>query len=367
MKKINDQRVAFFLPSLRGGGAERVTVTLANEFTRKGIDVDVVLGRADGPGILELDPGIRLIDLNARRVLTSLPGLVRYFRRENPRVVISGMMHSNIVAILAKRFSGSAAKLIVREDSVPSLCLPQESILVRAVMRYLMVTLYPQAKIIVTPSYGVARDLNRHFGLSSDRIKVIYNPVIYPGFEEKAKMLLSHPWFASGAPPVILSVGRLGPEKDFACLVRAFSKVRARCLVRLMILGEGSERPNLERMIQELGVAEDVALPGFVDNPMPYMSRASVYALSSRTESLGNALIEAMATGCPVVATDCPFGPREILVDGAFGWLVPTGDDDAMSRALLEALRTPRVAYPTEVLGRFSAHRIVDEYQALIR
>ena len=180
-------------------------------------------------------------------------------------------------------------------------------------------------------------------------------------------MLLSHPWFASGAPPVILSVGRLGPEKDFACLVRAFSKVRARCLVRLMILGEGSERPNLERMIQELGVAEDVALPGFVDNPMPYMSRASVYALSSRTESLGNALIEAMATGCPVVATDCPFGPREILVDGAFGWLVPTGDDDAMSRALLEALRTPRVAYPTEVLGRFSAHRIVDEYQALIR
>jgi glycosyltransferase involved in cell wall biosynthesis len=197
-----------------------------------------------------------------------------------------------------------------------------------------------------------------------EKIKVIYNPVITPELFARAEEPLDHPWFRPGEPPVVLGVGRLTQAKDFPTLIRAFALVRKERPARLMILGEGEERPKLEALVRELRLEEDVALPGFVDNPYKYMKRAAVFVLSSRWEGFGIVLVEAMALGTPVVATDCPSGPAEILENGKWGRLVPPGDPEALAKAILDTLEggVSRVKATTNVQKRFSMIAIVEQY-----
>lgn len=366
MKLSSKDRLAFYLPSLRGGGAERVTVTIANGLFDRGHAVDIVLTQAVGPYLAHLRPGIRVVDLDSRRVMASLPALVRYLCREAPSTVMTSMWHANIVSLFASRLSGSKARFIIREADTPSLFFSNVSLWQRRIYVSLMRAFYPMASAIVAPSEGVAADLKNYVGLSGYRINVVPNPVIHEGLFERASVPLDHPWFAEGAPPVVISVGRLGAQKDFSTLIRAFARVRAEAPARLMILGEGSERQKLEHLIQELGIEPDIALPGFAENPYPYLRRAAVYVLSSRHEGLPNALIEAMATGCPVVATDCPSGPREILADGRYGRLIPVGNVEQMSQALLETIRQPRHPYPEEALAPYLLDRVLDAYERLL-
>ncbi|NLO89188.1 MAG: glycosyltransferase, partial [Clostridia bacterium] len=187
---------------------------------------------------------------------------------------------------------------------------------------------------VVAVSQGVADDLVKTTGLMRELIKVIYNPIVTPELLEKAKESIGHPWFKPGQPPVILSAGRLTAAKDFPTLIHAFARVRAERLARLMILGEGEERPNLESLVRELGLESDVSMPEFVENPYAYMARAAVFVLSSAWEGFGNVLVEAMAVGTPVVSTDCPSGPAEILEGGKWGKLVPVGDVEKLAKAL---------------------------------
>src|SRR5262249_37227290 len=149
---------------------------------------------------------------------------------------------------------------------------------------------------------------------------------------------LSHPWFAPGSLPVILGVGRLTWQKDFPTLIKAFALVRSRQPARLLILGEGEKRLELETIVKELGLAADVCLPGYVDNPFAYMHRCSAFVLSSASEGLPNSLIEAMACGAPVISTDCASGTAEILENGRYGPLVPVGDVEAMATAISATL-----------------------------
>jgi glycosyltransferase involved in cell wall biosynthesis len=201
--------------------------------------------------------------------------------------------------------------------------------------------LYPKADAIVAVSEGVAEDVTRVTGISRDRITTIYNPVVTPELENLRHAPLDHPWFAPSSPPLILGVGKFKIQKDFPTLLRAFARVRAVRPARLLILGEGRKRAELENLARELGVANDVALPGFVPNPFPYMTRASLFVLSSAWEGLPGALVEALACGCPVVSTDCPSGPAEILAGGLYGPLVPVGNDTALAEAILSALDVP--------------------------
>ena len=223
--------------------------------------------------------------------------------------------------------------------------------------------LYPQADGIITVSHGAADDLAHVLDLPFDRIDVIYNPIVTPELHERAGRMVDHPWFAAGAPPVIIGVGRLDPEKDFLTLLRASNIVRRNRNVRLMILGEGPERFALESLAQELGMTGVVTLPGFVENPLPFIANASVLVLTSRFEGLSNVLIEALACGTPVVATDCPGGPTEILGGGRYGKLAPVGDFKEVARAIEGTLENPPdPMFLKSAAERFSVDAIARQY-----
>jgi glycosyltransferase involved in cell wall biosynthesis len=228
------------------------------------------------------------------------------------------------------------------------------------------------ADAIVAVSNGIADDLAKHAGIPRERITTVYNPVVTQELIVKAQQPVDHAWFAPDAPPVILGVGRLHPQKDFATLIRAFARVRSQRPARLVLLGaadagrEGYAN-DLRSLSAVLGVADDVRFEGFVANPFAYMSRASVFVLSSIHEGLPGALIQALACGCPAVSTDCVSGPREVLDNGKFGLLVPVGDDAQMAEAITRAFDDP---LPSERLKAradlFSVDRAVQQYWNLL-
>jgi glycosyltransferase involved in cell wall biosynthesis len=359
--------VAFFLPTLCGGGAERVTVNLAAGLAGRGHPVDLVAAAAEGDLSGEVPEPVRLVDLRAGRVLRSVGPLMRYLRRERPRALVSAMNHANIVAICAARLAGTGTPVIVTVHNTMSQSIPEQGRLAGGLWPHALRIFYPWAAAVVAVSRGAADDLARTSGLRRDRVQVIYNPVLSAAMLARASHAPQHPWFAPGQPPVVLGVGRLSGQKDFATLVRAFAQLRRARPARLMILGEGEERPRLEALVAELGVAADVALPGFRQDVLSCMAHSAVFVLSSAWEGLPTVLIEALAVGVAIVATDCPSGPREILQDGRLGVLVPVGDAPAMARAMERALQAGRPAAPPEdALAPFTMDAALDRYLQLI-
>lgn len=348
------ERIAIYLPSLTGGGAERVMVTLANGFAARGYSVDLVLATASGPYLKNVSQGVRVVDLAARRVLFSLPALARYLQRERPRAMLSALHHANVVAVWARQLARTSTVLVVSERNTLT-ASPVSAKNGRLQSRsWLMKRTYPRADAVVAVSRGVADDLVSATGLPPEHVHVIYNPVVTDELLRLSRVPVRHPWCAPGAPPVILAAGRLTEQKDFSTLIRAYSRLRGRRSGRLVILGEGEDRGELEALITRLGLEEDVYLPGFVDNPFAWMREARLFVLSSRWEGLPSVLIQAMACGTQVVSTDCPSGPAEILENGRWGRLVPVGDPEALAAAIRAALDEDEAEHP-EVEARASA------------
>jgi glycosyltransferase involved in cell wall biosynthesis len=341
------ERLAILMPSLGGGGAQRSMIRLAGGIADRGHAVDVVLAQADGHYLDEIAPSVRVVDLRAPRMSMSLPALVRYLRAERPAAMLAALNYVNIISLWARRLAGVGTRLVVSERNTLSVAVRQRPTWRLRLRPHLIRRFYQWADGIVAVSGGVADDLSRVTGLPRERIDVIPNPVITPALKAMAEADLDHPWMRPGEPPVAIGLGRLVPQKDFATLIRAFAKVRERRPARLLILGEGPERASLESLIAEHGLRRDVQLPGWVTNPYPFLRRASAFVLSSRWEGLPGVLIEAMYCGPPVISTDCPSGPREILEGGKHGQLVPVGDVGALSeeieRALSGALGPPEV------------------------
>jgi glycosyltransferase involved in cell wall biosynthesis len=341
-------------------------VNLAQAMTERGLPVDLVAASAEGELLGQLSPAVRLIDLHASRVLRSVGPLIGYLRRERPRVLVSSMSHANLVALWAGKLAGNATPVVVTVHNTMSQSTPQQGKLAGWVWPLLLRAFYPWAQSVVAVSRGAADDLARTTGFPRKRVRVVYNPVITPSLLALARQIPDHPWFAPRQPPVILGVGRLNRQKDFATLIRAFAGVRRHREVHLMILGEGDERGRLEALAHELGLNGDVALPGFRDNAPSYMAGSALFVLSSAWEGLPTVLIEALASGTRVVSTDCPSGPREILQDGRLGALVPVGDSAALTQAMIDALDRPRDAAPFDALTPFTRDAAVDHYISLI-
>ncbi len=331
-------KTAFYIPNLGGGGAQRVMINLARGFAEQGRDVDLVVAKATGPLLDDVPEGVRLIDLGSRGALSSLPRLVKYIRRERPAAMLSTMSHCNVVAIIARWFSRSDMRLIVREANTLTFHDYRTPSARERIVFYLMMLLYNRADIVVANSLDTATDLATHGIADEDRVIVIHNPVVSGDLLEKQDEPVEHPWFRDSTVPVIIGIGRLHPQKDYETMIRAFSIVRKDREARLLILGEGTERNRLLNIVNELGLEDFVDFHGFVSNPHAFISRAAVLALSSRWEGFGNVLVEALAAGTPVVSTDCPGGPSEILDHGRFGKLVLVGDAEAFAEAVLDFL-----------------------------
>lgn len=334
-------RLAIFLPSLEGGGAERVYTDLANHFVASGVPVDMVLIWPRGRYLAELDARIRLIDLGVGSRAQAIPALARYLRRESPEVLLSAMDIANVVALLAHRLSRRRVRVVVSCHVNQSLQARHGGQLHDRALPWLTRLLYPGADRIVAVSHGVADDLAKLLKRPIERIDVIYNPIAVDAVRAQAAEKIGHPWLCEGEPPVLLSVGRLIPQKDYPTLFRAVAKVRQNRAVRLIVLGEGPERAALEQLAGQIGISEILAMPGFVDNPFAFMRQARLFVLSSRWEGFGLVILEALACGCPVFSTDCPSGPAEILERGEYGKLAPVGDVDAMARGIEECLDAP--------------------------
>lgn len=359
------KKIAFFLPSLAGGGAERVAVNLLQGMVKRGVPLDLVVANAEGPYLNQVPKQVRLVNLAAGRVINSILPLVRYLKENRPIALLSHMNHANVGAVLAKEFACTKTRLVLVEHNTLSVSKSKlfRSKLLPAFMKWL----YPRADVIVGVSQGVAEDLECQLGFQVGKVSVVYNPVVDNELIAKAKVPLAHPWFKKGNPPVFLAVGRLTVQKDFLTLIKAFALLRKQRLARLIILGEGESRSELEAMIKTLEISEDVSLPGFVQNPYAYMYNASAFILSSRWEGLPTVLIEAMACGCPVVATDCLSGPQEILEAGKYGLLVAIGNPVELANAMIQ---TVEVSVSRNVLVErgiyFSNERAVSEYLKIL-
>ena len=346
---VPQPEVALFLYGFEMGGAQRRTLAMAGELAHRGIRTTVLVVDAAGPLREAVPAGVSVVSLRGRltdlpwvrarrrrRVRAAIPALARYLRAAKPAVLIAAANHSLLAALLAHRLAGSSpTRLVLRVSnhlSGPGLSLWLRAAVVRRT--------FNRASAVLAVAEAVAQDLRAlHPGLSIP-VHVLPNPVIDPGLCERAAGDAGHPWFYDGGDPVVLSVGRLVPQKDIATLLRAAARLAERRPLRLVIVGDGPERQALEALSRCLGLAERVHFAGTLDNPLPLMRRARLFVLPSRWEGLPGALIEAMACGCPVVASDCPGGSSEILQGGRLGTLVPPGDVSALADAMSRALDT---------------------------
>ena len=394
---LSPMHIALFIRSFGGSGGARFVLNIARCLSDKGHRVDLVMGRKEGYYLDEIPAKVRIVDLAVRSslqalgsltrvhgdgmalakmvlmpkshwILGAIPGLAHYLICERPQVMISAMDYPNIAAILARDVSQVSTKLIVTVHIALSVKVAnnQQKRRIRAYPKVAR-RFYPKSDAIVAVSKGVAKDLAKVINLPLNRITTIYNPVITPEIKDHA-MEYACDWFYPGSPPVILAVGKLKPAKDFPTLLRAFARVREMMKARLIILGEGEQRVKLLKQAQDLGISDDLYMPGFVKNPFSYMAKASVFVLSSAWEGLPTVLIEALACGCPVVSTNCPSGPAEILENGRFGTLVPVGDYAALAEAIFHCIKNPPDQNILMARGReFSIEHATEEYLALVK
>ncbi|MFO1432286.1 MAG: glycosyltransferase [Candidatus Competibacteraceae bacterium] len=397
--------IAFLLPHFRPSGGVKIYLAIATELARRGYPIVLAACEPDGALRANVPSTIEIVDLPAsstwrarlaplrlewRSALPFLPpvilepklhpallrvdALANFLASHAPYSLYPGGPHENAAAWLAKRLSGAGTRLVFSEHNT----LSREHTYGRGRHRLAlppMVRLtYATADAVVAVSSALADHVAAHHGLPRSTIQVIYNPAVPDDLARRAAVPLDHPWFAPGAPPVVLGAGRLTTAKDFATLVRAFALVRKQRDARLIIIGcAKTEKKTVKRhaeltaLARQLGITDDIALPGFTANPYAYMARAAVFALSSRQEGLPTVLIEALACGCPCVATDCPSGPSEILDQGRYGRLVPVGDATAMADAIVQTLDAPPDRAHLEAAAeRFAIGPAIDAYETLL-
>lgn len=406
-QNVHPQRLAFLLPNLGGGGVQRNTLVTASALHSCGYQVDLVLCSGKGPlrqqvpdtmnttvltparrwasrwfslrGNLSMAPALALPVLAAgkpSKTLAFLPSLADYLRRNRPDVLFAATTHQNIEAVLARNAAGAGAvtRVAVTQSTTLSSWHQVSGEWRRRHLLPLLRRCYRNADAVIAVSNAVADDLAAYAHLDRDTVSTIYTPLIPDDISERAAEPLDHPWFQNSRIPVLLAVGRPGRAKDYPTLLRAFAHVRKRRKARLVILGEARDPyKNQERLrklhslVSELGVSEDVSMPGYTQNPYRYMARASLLVLSSRYEGFPSVVPEALACGCPIVSTRCPGGVCEALEDGRYGRLVTVGDDRALANAICATLdETPEHNRLRTRGAFFSIRRCRDHYEELI-
>jgi glycosyltransferase involved in cell wall biosynthesis len=367
---LSDSRgstVALFFLDFSGGGIERVNINLANELARRGCAVDVVVARDQGEFSAHVDPAVRVHVLHRERAYQCVGPLRAYLRRFRPAVLFSCFPTMNLVAILANLLAGFVTRVIPAEHMPVSLDRRENPNPLPRIAYRLYPLFYRLAPVVVVNCAQSAADFRAEYPSLASKVRLLYNPVVVPEIARLAQLPPSGAFPCDSPAPVILGAGRLTRQKNFPLLLRAFARVRSVCDCRLVIVGgRGEDKAALLKLAQELGIETQVTWTGFVDNPYAYFGRASLFVLSSLYETLPTVLIEALACGTPVVATDC-FGVREILEEGRLGEVIGDFKPETLSCAILRALDAPRDVDRLRARAQaFSVASATDRYAALI-
>jgi glycosyltransferase involved in cell wall biosynthesis len=359
---------AIYIHDLSPGGVERQSLVLADELRARGIDIVLVLHQLRGELIHLLPPGIPVVNLRSARTLQDVFRLRRYLLTQQPDVLVANVDHNNIAAALANTLAGTKTKLVICQHNPLSAGFHATVNWKHRLVPMFYKMLSSRIDHAVAVSNGIARELVAA-GLTPTKVTTILNAVIGDDFIERSKKPVSHPWLVHKDRPVFVTAGRLVEMKDQRTLLRAFAIHLRRRPSRLMLLGTGPMLHELQALAGTLGVAEHVAFEGFVRNPLPYMRAADGFVLSSRSEGFGNVLVEAMGCGTPIISTDCPHGPADILAHGKYGILVPPRDPEALAPAFGRLL-AERAKWPAERLreraGAFSYGACADGYARLL-
>lgn len=363
-------KIAFFTPAPTYGGAQRVTVNVANTLAARGHDVELVAGNLCGEFADDIDDHVKTVNLDVPHVpglgiLAGVPHLRSYLESARPKILFSSRTHTNITAILAVKLTDLNVYVAATEHSDYGHAENLKERLTGA----LAAQVYRFADDIIAVSRGVAESVAQHTPVSIDGTTVLHNPVDIEAVQAAAKDGLGHEWLADSTIETVVSVGRLGEQKDVATLLRAVATLReTKPEVRLIVVGKGPRRERLESLAASLGMRDTVSFEGYVDNPYAYMRSSSVFVLSSRYEGLPTVLIEALACGSSIVATDCPHGPREVLMDGEYGRLTPVGDHEALAATINDALDNPTPAAKSQRRAEdFSMAAGADRYETYVR
>jgi len=346
-------------------GVELCVSNLAEALSERGIRVDLIRMRGSSAQVESIGDNLCLYHFNSSNKRDGLKKLKHYVDEHHPDVLLAARGHRDnlIAAALKKDKQYRKLPVMLSMHNSDYVCLPWYK---RMGLIWRMRTDYARADKIITVSRGLSTAVQQFSGLAADHFTTIYNPIVSDRLYAKADAGVDHAWLTDTVP-LILSIGQLSAQKDFATLLRAFALVRRHQTARLMILGEGEDRMKLQSLAQELGIADDVLLYGFDPNPFRFLKHADLFVLSSAWEGLPTVLIEAMAVGTPLVSTDCPNGPREILDNGKYGELVAVGNSEALAQAMQKVMGRPP---PAELLSigadRFTITRIADEYMAAL-
>ena len=358
-------RIALVLPSLAGGGAERVNIDLAHEFLNRGYAVDMVLMRREGEFLRVVPKGIEIIDLGTARSRAVPAAFARYLRNTKPEGILANIWPLTSMAVLGTRLARTKARVVVCDHNSLSRQYASRGLWNQSALRASLAATYPFAHSRVAVSSGVADDLAALSGIARDRFDVIHNPV--PPRDHGSPVTPAEQSWRGRRGKRVLTTGSFKAQKNHSVLIRAFAKLRDHSDSQLMLLGDGGLRDQITSLARTEGVADRVLMPGFVADPTPYYRSADLFVLSSDYEGFGNVIVEALACGLPVVSTDCPSGPAEILENGRYGRLVPVGDADALAAAMAEALAA---THDREALKQraayFSVERAADAYLRLL-
>lgn len=330
------KKVLFLIPSLGGGGAERVYTHLLNHIDRERFDLYLIVVKLEGPYVDDLPKDIKVINLKKSSVKWSLIKLIFEINKIKPHVIMSTLLHLNLALLLVKPFLKGKPKVIVREANPPS--YSRKSLSKGWLYKWLFKRLYDRADQVVAISGDVAEDTVRFFKVDRKKVHIIHNPLVIDQVKSESNEHVHHPWLLDKKEPVLVSVGRLSEQKDFPTLIQAFAKTLNKKRCKLLILGEGPNYNKLIALCKKLSIEDHVDFLGFKKNPYKYVKQSDLFVLSSKWEGFGMVFIEALAVGTPIVATDCSGGPREILNDGEFGVLTPVGDIEKLSDAMIKSL-----------------------------
>jgi glycosyltransferase involved in cell wall biosynthesis len=364
-KNKHKKHLAIVLPDLRGGGAERISLSLAKEFVRRGFQVSFALMRKEGELLPSVPEGINVAGLSAPRAREVPFAFARYLRRERPDAVIANMWPLTSMCIISRLLAGSKARLLVADHNTLSIAYRDKGLAHLAAMSSSIALSYRFADVRLCVSSGVADDLAIVSGIPRSRFDVVHNAIPLPA--EVRKVEAAGAAWGRNTSLRIITVGKFKAQKNHALLIRAFARLSRDLDARLMLLGEGQLRGDLEALARSEGVADRVLMPGFFPDPHPFYKSADLFVLSSDYEGLPTVLVEALSHGLPAVSTDCPSGPAEILQNGRYGRLVPVGDEIALARAMAEALQTKHDREALRMRAAdFSPEAAADKYLRLL-